>query len=189
MDPEVNDASHWRDFDQNLLSHSMAHYLMAIDSLRTKYGYARSTDVAEKLGVSRGAASMALTQLKKKKWVGEDHNRFLLLTEEGARIANQVEQNFLILNQFFKDVLGVDEETAHADACKMEHLLSMETGKRMLMLMRYLLSDDKLADETRKQMHKCQQGCTPIEVQECPICGTTGECLAAPMNPEIEGTK
>ena len=188
MSQEINDASHWRDFDQNLLSHSMAHYLMAIDTLRTEHGYARSTDVAEKLGVSRGAASMALSQLKKKDWVGEDHNRFLLLTETGAQIASQVEQNFLILNQFFKEVLNVGEEAAHADACKMEHLLGMETGKRLLWLMRFLMSDEELAIQVRKQMSKCNEGCSPVEVSECPICGSSGECLAALGTPSIEGT-
>ena len=47
MNKEGNDASHWREFEQNPLSHSMAHYLMAIDSLRADLGYARSTDIAE----------------------------------------------------------------------------------------------------------------------------------------------
>src|SRR5688572_19037190 len=50
---EVNDSTYWREFENNPLSHSMAHYLMAIDALRNDLGYARSTDVAEMLDVSR----------------------------------------------------------------------------------------------------------------------------------------
>ena len=178
MSKEVNDASHWREFEKNPLSHSMAHYLMAIDSLRTEFGYARATDVAETLEVSRGAASMALAQLKKRGWVGEDHNRFLLLTEEGIRIANQVEHNYLILSKFFEVVLGVEKDTALGDACKMEHLMSMETGQRLLWLMKYLLSDEKPAVKVRQCMAEYNGGCGPHgQEEECPICGGTGECL------------
>ena len=154
MSTERNDASFWREFERNQLSHSMAHYLMAIDSLRQELGYARATDVAETLEVSRGAASMALTQLKKRGWVGEDPNRFLLLTEEGARVVALVEQNFHILSQFFQRVLGIEHDAAFADACKMEHLLSMETGRRMMHLMKYLLSDDELAVQVRERMKR-----------------------------------
>ncbi len=149
---EVNDAAHWREFERNTLSHSMAHYLMAIDNLRTDLGYARATDVAEMLEVSRGAASMALSQLKKRGWVGEDPNRFLLLTEEGKRIAHLVEQNYRVLSRFFEEVLGVDNDAAIIDACKMEHLMSIETGQRLLALMRYLLSEDDLAVKVRDKM-------------------------------------
>jgi len=151
---EPNDVSYWREFDRNMLSHSMAHYLMAIDSLRNTLGYARTTDVAVLLEVTRGAASLALGQLKKRGWVGEDRNRFLVLTEEGARITHLVERNFEVLSRFFERVLGVDKDTAFADACKMEHLMSMETGRRLMSLMRFLLSDDELAEKIRKRMTK-----------------------------------
>jgi DtxR family transcriptional regulator, Mn-dependent transcriptional regulator len=149
---EKNDASAWREFEKNTLSHSMAHYLMAIDCLRDEYGYARSTDVAEMLEVSRGAASMALSQLKKRDWVKEDRNRFLLLTDEGRHIVEMVEKNFSVLSHFFEEILGIGRETALVDACKMEHLMSMETGKRLLKLMSLLLDDDKLAGRIRKEL-------------------------------------
>ncbi|MCF6286451.1 MAG: metal-dependent transcriptional regulator [Candidatus Hydrogenedentes bacterium] len=178
MSKEMNDASHWREFEKNPLSHSMAHYLMAIDSLRSEHGYARATDVAETLEVSRGAASMALAQLKKRGWVGEDHNRFLLLTDEGKRIADLVEHNFVILSKFFEVVLGVEKDTAMGDACKMEHLVSMETGQRLLWLMKYLLSDNKPAVKVRECMAEYNGSCRSHAEAECPICGTTGECLA-----------
>lgn len=154
----LNDGSYWREFDRNKPSHSMAHYLMAIDHLRGELGYARSTDVAEMLEISRGAASMALSQLKKRGWVGEDPNRFLLLTEEGKRIATLVEENFSILSRFFERVLGMDSDVAMADACKMEHLMSMETGRRLMALMRCLLSDPDLAEKVRNQMCNQQGG-------------------------------
>ncbi|MBW7864281.1 MAG: metal-dependent transcriptional regulator [Candidatus Hydrogenedens sp.] len=155
---EANDSSHWREFSHNHLSHSRAHYLMAIDTLRSELGYARTTDVAEMLEVSRGAASMALAQLKKRGWVAEDPNRFLLLTDEGKQITELVSQNFAILSRFFEQVLGVSKEKSVSDACKMEHLMGLETGRRLLWLTDYLLGESGAAAQARKHMKEFKAG-------------------------------
>lgn len=178
MTRNINDSSYWREFENNDLTHSMAHYLMAIDSLRDNFGYARVTDVAEMLEVSRGAASMSISALKKRGWVTEDHNRFLLLTEEGESMAHLVEHNFTVLSTFFQEVLGVSKDVALGDACKMEHLMSLETGRRLVWLMRYFLSDSSRSAEVHKVMSNIAKGCE--DVQSCPICGEEGGCLAEP---------
>lgn len=154
----LNDAANWRAFDRNDITHSAAHYLMAIDALRDRFGYARVTDVAQMLEVSRGAASMAIAQLKKRGWVGEDPNRFLLLTDDGVRMAHLVEDNFRLLSSFFEKALGVPPETALADACKMEHLMSLETGRRILCLMRTILSDPAHIEELRQAIQALDDG-------------------------------
>lgn len=159
MAKPLNDSSHWREFERNDVTHSAAHYLMAIDSLRQQYGYARVTDVADMLDVSRGAASMSLSTLKKRGWVTEDPNRFLLLTEQGERIAYLVENNFKILSKFFEEVLGASPDVALADACKMEHLMSLETGRRMVWLMRSILSDPHRAAEIQQAMASFRDEC------------------------------
>jgi DtxR family transcriptional regulator, Mn-dependent transcriptional regulator len=174
---EINDAAYWREFERNGITHSAAHYLMAIDTLRQEYGYSRVTDVADMLEVSRGAASMSLTHLKKRGWVTEDHNRFLLLTDEGRQIAELVEHNFKILATFFEDVLGVPKEVALADACKMEHLMSLETGRRLLWLMRWIMSDESRMAKVHETM-KAFTSKVCKSVDECPICKDTGECLS-----------
>ncbi len=148
-DASDNDASYWREFEKNQVTHSAAHYLMAISRLRGELGYARVTDVAARLGVSRGAVSIALTHLRKRDWVAEDPNRFLLLTEAGQRVAKRVERNYEILARFFEEVLGVSQQVAHADACKMEHLLSLETGRRLVRLMERVLNDSQKAVQLR----------------------------------------
>jgi Mn-dependent DtxR family transcriptional regulator len=150
---------------------------MAIDSLRNELGYARVTDVAEMLDVSRGAASMAIAHLKKRGWVSEDPNRMLLLTNDGEGMANLVEHNFRILSKFFEEVLGAPRDVALADACKMEHLMSLETGKRLVWLMRYILSDETRAAQFHQQMAKFMDGCDSVE--ECPLC-EGNECLVGP---------
>ena len=55
------EGGHWREYTYAELSHSRAHYLLAIEALRNELGYARTTDIAEMLEVSRGAASLALS--------------------------------------------------------------------------------------------------------------------------------
>lgn len=174
MSKPINDSTYWRDFEKNDITHSAAHYLMAIDALREEYGYARVTDVAEMLEVSRGAASMAISQLKKRGWVTEDPHRFLLLADEGYQMAILVEQNFRILSKFFEEVLGVSPETALSDACKMEHLMSLETGRRLVWLMRYILSDETRAAKINDVMSCFRPGCESAE--HCPLCDG-GDCL------------
>ena len=155
---DLNDAARWRAFENNAVTHSAAHYLMAIDTLRDEYGYARATDVAGRLEVSRGAASMAVAQLKKRKWVEEDPNRFLVLTTRGHRIAHQIKHNHRVLARLFEEVLGVSQETALADACKMEHLMSSETGRRLVWLMSHILSDDQYGQAIRDAMTRFRVG-------------------------------
>ncbi len=147
-----DDNTYWKEFEKTDVSHSAAHYLMAIGRLRKGFGYARGTDVAQLLGVTRGAASIAIAQLKKRELVAEDPHRFLLLTDMGERLANQIEQNSTILSRFMEVVLGVPSSVAHADACKMEHLLSLETGARLLWLMRSVLNDPERAKSFRDVM-------------------------------------
>lgn len=177
MNVEVNDSAHWREFENTAVTHSAAHYLMAIDSLRQELGYARVTDVAEKLSVSRGAASMSVAQLKKRGLVEEDPNRFLLLTAEGQKVTDLVEGNFRILSVFFEEILGVPKDAAAADACKMEHLMSTQTGKRLLALMRYLLEDRRRTDRVRKAVEEFEDSCSGHASEDCPVCQELGFCL------------
>ena len=111
MTRTINDGSYWREFEKNDITHSAAHYLMAIDSLRNTFGYARVTDVADML-----------------------------------------------------------------DACKMEHLMSLETGRRLVWLMRYILNDEERAAQVNEAMQQFRPTCDCVE--ECPLCADADECLA-----------
>ncbi len=178
MNQIVNDSTYWRAFDENVVTHSVAHYLMAIDHLRNDQGYARVTDVAGLMGISRGAASLALSHLKDKGLVTEDPNRFLLLTDEGMNLARTVEHNFVLLTCFFENVLGMDSELARADACKMEHLLSEESSKALIRFLRILLSKKDFVKDLSEQLKHDDTQCEAD--QPCPLCQPAGECLMPP---------
>ena len=121
----------WKAFNENEITHSAAHHLLAIQELIIKRGYARVTDVAKFLEITTGSASTNLKGLKQKGYVSEDDNRFLALSPEGAKIADAILSRRQILEAFFTNVLGVDPMIAEVDACKTEHLLSMQTTESM----------------------------------------------------------
>ncbi|MGA0369185.1 MAG: metal-dependent transcriptional regulator, partial [Kiritimatiellia bacterium] len=91
----------WKEFEENQITHSAAHYLMAIKQLLEDHGYARVTDIAKALNITRGSCSISLKPLKKRGLVLEDENRFLKLSEEGQRLAELVELNDKLLEILF----------------------------------------------------------------------------------------
>lgn len=121
------------------LSHSMVHYLLTIHKLKEGRGYARVTDIAKDLGLTKGSVSTALNNLKKKDLVTEeDESKFLNLTESGHEIVHKVLTSKTLLFYFLKDFVGVSEETAEKDSCLMEHLMSEETRSKFFEFMKDL---------------------------------------------------
>lgn len=126
----------------NDLTHSMVHYLLAIHKLKESKGYARVTDIAHEMGLTKGSVSTALTNLKKRDLVLEDESKFLSLSPAGHEAVHGILSSRTILFYFLKDIIGVDEEVAHKDSCLMEHLMSTETRERFFNFMKALCSDD-----------------------------------------------
>jgi hypothetical protein len=89
-----------------------------------------------------------------------------------------VEHNFRILSKFFEEILGVSKEVALGDACKMEHLMSLDTGRRLVWLMRYILSDETRGAQVQKAMRCFVDGCE--SVGDCPLCTNEQDCLIGP---------
>lgn len=98
-------------------------YLETIYILSKKSGSVRSVDVGEYMGYSKPSVSRAMSVLKQGGFVTTDSNGFLLLTESGRNVAEKIYERHTTLSQFLVR-LGVDEETAVEDACKMEHVIS-----------------------------------------------------------------
>ncbi len=118
--------------NKKYLTHSRVHYLWAINELNEKNGYARATDVASLLCVSRSAVSIALSHLKSLNLVVEElPEHFLKLTILGKKQLTNIDKNFTILSRFFRNVLNLDEETATKQACLIEHLLLDEVAKKI----------------------------------------------------------
>lgn len=121
----------WKKFEENNITHSAAHHLLAILDLKEKRGYARVTDVARELNITTGSASINLKSLKAKNLIIEDDNKFLTLSESGEAVARAVLMRKKILYNFLANVLKVKPEQAEIDSCKTEHLISAETAKKL----------------------------------------------------------
>lgn len=143
MDTEHKDV--WKEFDRNVVTHSAAHHIVAIAELLERHGYARVSDVAKELNITRGSASLTLKALKQKGFVEEDENRFLRLSDKGESVANTVVGKKQLLHKFFHDVLGAPQEAAEVDTCKIEHLVGPRTAQRLAQFLRYVESDDPRA--------------------------------------------
>lgn len=165
----------WKEFEHNEITHSGAHYLMSVQKLIDEQGYARVSDVARNLDITPGSASIMLKSLKEKGYIEEDHNRFLRLSPLGHRLALSVQSHRRIVITFFKDVLHIDPAQAEIDACKIEHLISTETGEHLLSFLQFLLSDDPLVKACLEMFWSARESCCNLE--SCPICEETGECL------------
>lgn len=126
----------------NDLTHSMVHYLLAIHKLKESKGYARVTDIAHEMGLTKGSVSTALTNLKKRELVLEDESKFLSLSSAGHEAVHGILSSRTLLFYFLKDIIGVNEDVAHKDSCLMEHLMSSETRERFFNFMKSLCSED-----------------------------------------------
>ena len=101
-------------------------YLEMILRLIEKKGYARSVDIAVAMGVSKPSVSVAMKQLREGEYIVMDDSNFITLTEKGMEIAQHIYERHKVLTRVLT-LIGVDEATAEADACKVEHDISVET--------------------------------------------------------------
>lgn len=105
-------------------------YLEAILVLSRRTGFVRSIDVGEYLGYSKPSVSRAMGLLRKGGLITVEKGGGLLLTEAGRGIAEKIYERHQVLSKLLID-LGVPEEIAVEDACKIEHDISDETFRHI----------------------------------------------------------
>ena len=121
------------------LSHPMVHYLLTIHKLKEMRGFARVTDIAKDLKLTKGSVSTAINNLKKRNFVREEDDcKFLDLTDEGHVEVHKILSSRTLLYYFLRDFVGVSEEMAHRDSCLMEHLMGQETREKFFNFMKDL---------------------------------------------------
>ncbi len=101
-------------------------YLETVYILSQKSSSVRGIDVGEYMGFSKPSVSRAIGLLKTNGLVITDKDGFIRLTEAGEAKAKRVYERHTLLSRLFIN-LGVDEETAAEDACRIEHYLSDQT--------------------------------------------------------------
>ncbi|MBR6525796.1 MAG: metal-dependent transcriptional regulator [Clostridia bacterium] len=106
-------------------------YLEMILMLTEKNGAVRSVDIAAGLQVSKPSVSVAMKNLRENGYIRMDKENYITLTEQGMEVASKVYRRHKILTRFLMQ-LGVEEEIAREDACKIEHQLSPQTFEAIL---------------------------------------------------------
>ena len=101
-------------------------YIETIYVLSQKISNVRSLDIAEYMGFSKPSVSRAVGLLKKGEFITVDSDGYIHLTEVGKEFAKEIYERHDILTKYLISI-GVDEETAAKDACKMEHDISQTT--------------------------------------------------------------
>ena len=101
-------------------------YLEAIYVLHEKTGFVRSIDVSEYLGYSKPSVSRAMGILRSGEYITIDSDGGIVLTEKGQEIARKIFERHTLLTKMLMHI-GVSEETAASDACKLEHAISDES--------------------------------------------------------------
>ena len=105
-------------------------YLEAVLVLQKQKGMVRSVDVARHMDVSKPSVCHAVATLKNGGFLTMDDGFFLHLTNIGREVAEQIYEK----HRFFTERLiaaGVDPRTAEADACRIEHVISEESFRRL----------------------------------------------------------
>lgn len=159
----------WKEFGANELTHSAAHHLIAISEIGQQYGgWARVSDIARHLNITRGSVSINLRTLKKRGLVETDEHHMVKLSDEGSRIVQGVTARKSAVKALLRHVLGMSEEQAEVDSCKVEHLISGLAAERILTLVHAMLSDAALADMVRDKLASPEHHCADIAA--CPVC-------------------
>ncbi len=109
------------------LTYTMENYLEAIYELSKEKNFARISDIAERLSVSKASASNAMRTLMAKGLVISEKYREIYLTEEGKKIAELTSFKHQTIKNFFIDILNIDFDIADSDACAIEHVISQES--------------------------------------------------------------
>ncbi len=101
-------------------------YLETIYILSQKKSSVRSIDIAEYMNYSKPSVCRAVGILKRENYITVDKNGYITLTDKGSAVSQKIFERHTVLSEVLM-MLGIDEETALKDACRIEHVISDKT--------------------------------------------------------------
>jgi len=130
------------------LSKSVEDYLETILKIVREKGYARVKDIAKELDVKPASVTEMLNKLSDEGLVNYEKYSGVTLTEEGRERAEEITRIHEMLKKLLL-LIGVPEDIAEEDACRIEHVLHKETVKRIVKLVEAIESDEGFSDSLR----------------------------------------
>lgn len=112
------------------IKESAENYLETILILSKKHGTVRSIDVANEMNFTKASISVAMKHLREDEYIKVDSDGAITLTDKGREIASKVYERHQLIAKILI-ALGVNEETAYEDSCKIEHDLSQESFEKI----------------------------------------------------------
>ncbi|MBE7033655.1 MAG: metal-dependent transcriptional regulator [Ruminococcaceae bacterium] len=112
------------------IKESAENYLETILMLGNKNKYVRSVDVANELGFSKASVSVAMKSFREEGYIVIDQDGGIALTEKGLHIAERMCERHNVIARALM-AIGVSEENAYADSCKIEHDISEESFEKI----------------------------------------------------------
>jgi len=106
-------------------------YLETILLLTDRNGYVRSVDIANELGYTKPSISRAMGILKASGYIVMDNRGHIILTDKGRETAEKISERHHTIAEFMIKVLDVPEETAYAESCRIEHIISDDTFEKI----------------------------------------------------------
>ncbi|MDR3071306.1 MAG: metal-dependent transcriptional regulator [Endomicrobium sp.] len=143
----------------NNLSASLENYLETIAVLKKEKRYARIGDIAKSLDVKSSSVNGAINFLIKNDLVTHEKYGYVDLTDRGEKIASEVQKKHDVLYRFLHNLLFINNETANKEACKIEHLISVETTRKLEMLHSVLEEHFLEKDGERVNLKECLNKC------------------------------
>jgi DtxR family Mn-dependent transcriptional regulator len=120
------------------LSESIEDYLETILVLSCEHKVVRVRDLAKELEVAPASVIGALKSLTEKGLVVHERYGYIELTDEGSKVAKEVYERHKTLLKFFHEILGIDENIARQDACRIEHYIDQETLNRIVKFIKFI---------------------------------------------------
>ncbi|MHC1578647.1 MAG: metal-dependent transcriptional regulator [Dehalococcoidia bacterium] len=123
---------------QNHQTASMEDYLEAVAMLRRKGRPVRVSQLSRRLTVRMPSVSSALRKLSEQGLVEHERYGYVKLTPEGEKVAREVIRRHDALTCFFAEALGIDQEIAEKDACRIEHVISPPSLERVIKFIEFI---------------------------------------------------
>ncbi|MEM7248469.1 MAG: metal-dependent transcriptional regulator [Acidobacteriota bacterium] len=153
-------------------------YLKTVHRLGEDGARARVRDVALTLGVSPGTVSNALKKLEDRGLVRHERYGDVVLTEPGRTVAECVDWRYQTLKGILVEMFGLDEASAEADACEMEHAVSPKTIRHM----------NAALERYRKHGLNLMPRVVRRARPQCLLCEESGECQGETRSSESDDT-
>ena len=120
------------------LTSSLEDYLEAIWLLSRESKVVRVRDVARRLGVTPASVVNAVKMLVRRGLVEHEPYGYISLTDKGMERATQIYERHTILTRFFRDILGLDSNSAERTACILEHHINEKALARLVKFLEFV---------------------------------------------------